>query len=364
MLKMDKMILKINRALDFYHKNGLAEFIRSKFIDRAFQKYHETKIYWSPRRLYVPLSRINIDRPVFLLGLQGGGGTLFSRMIKRNNNVVTITGNNDFWAGSDEMHNYHRFKALPDSWVLRGPGYNNMTGRETDHPIFGLGRGGVYGVDSLVSEYRKTEKDWSPALDSAIKDKIKQCIRANSHDIDKARFIDMSQTYALKIPLLKKCFPDAKFVLMLRNPYAICWRLATKNPERKYMLWNRVPDQYEAVKLAAEHYANNMSIALRDIKKHGGMIIRYEDVIEKPEATLKKVLYFIDLDFSFELLPQPGQKMPWGSKDKKKWYPIKKEINTKYLSEIPDWACVIIKDRCGGIIEEFDYDKELQQVKR
>ena len=45
----------------------------------------------------------SLNSPVFLLGTQGGGLTLVSRMLRRNREVVSVTGNNGYWSGADEM---------------------------------------------------------------------------------------------------------------------------------------------------------------------------------------------------------------------------------------------------------------------
>lgn len=44
------------------------------------------------------------SKPVFLLGNQGGGLTIISRILRRIPNVVSSTGNSNYWSGADEMN--------------------------------------------------------------------------------------------------------------------------------------------------------------------------------------------------------------------------------------------------------------------
>ena len=57
--------------------------------------------------LYFYFSRfedVSVDRPIFLLGVQGGGLTLVSRMLRRHPQVVSVSGNYRYWSGADEIH--------------------------------------------------------------------------------------------------------------------------------------------------------------------------------------------------------------------------------------------------------------------
>ena len=55
---------------------------------------------------------------------------------------------------------------------------------------------------------------------------MKESISAYAPDTGQARFLDMSQTFSLKVPLLRRIFPDARFIFQTRNPYSVCLRAA------------------------------------------------------------------------------------------------------------------------------------------
>ena len=156
-------------------------------------------------------------------------------------------------------------------------------------------------------------------------------IRGYAKNPQHARYCEKSQLFSLKIKLLKRIFPDAKFILVLRNPYAICFRIAKKNYEA--MSSGKIT-QYsyeEKLTLAAQHWKNSIQTALQDLKDiNEGYIIKIEDYLKKPEKYIEEIVTYCELPYEGDLLPAKHQKLPRGSLDTKKWYPLEKEINAKY----------------------------------
>ena len=50
---------------------------------------------------------VQIDRPVFLLGTQGGGLTLLSRMLRREGSLISGAGGPGYWTSADEIQNIY-----------------------------------------------------------------------------------------------------------------------------------------------------------------------------------------------------------------------------------------------------------------
>ncbi|ACV67680.1 sulfotransferase family protein [Desulfohalobium retbaense] len=346
---------RLHNLKSYIQNNGLKEVILRRVVDRLVHDYWKGKIYLHPRNFYHPLNSIQIERPIFLLGTQGGGGTIVSRLLRQHPDVVYITGNNMFWGGEDELHNIQRFKKLPDEWVLRSPGYNNLLGTEEYHPSFGYERSWLYATNALLPWYRLTESHWSEYVENSIVNVLKRCIRAYAKDPHLARFHDMSQSFALKVPLLKKIFPDAKFILLIRNPFAMCWREVTKK-NNKYRHFAKIPDQKQALQWAVEHWYNTYSIALNDLDDNtDNYILRYEDFVLEPEKYVYTLLDFCDLDKERYELPAYNMNIPLGTKSRNKWWPVSKHANFGYLQDIPKWAIDTIQYHCSDIVDDFDY---------
>ena len=326
---------------------------------RGVRAARNWKPVWTPRRSYISLNSVDIESPVFFLGTQGGGLTLVSRMLRRSAQFVTIGGGPSFWTGHDEMDKFHiGHELLPDELALRSPGYNNMTGTEEDHPVFGLERSWVYATDELLPRYRKTTDDYSQELEREFKNFIRRSIRAHSTDGTSARFLDMSQSYSLKVPLLRTFFPDARFVLVTRNPYVMCWREVTREPDRKYRLWNRRPSLEEGLRLAAEHWRNSYKVALQDLEsEEDGIVVRFEDAISDPKSTIRRVAEHAKVSYTEDMAPKKNHTLPVGSKAKTKWYPIRKDVNKKYKKSITKEAKNLIEKEIENLDKKTGYIK-------
>jgi hypothetical protein len=325
--------------------NNLLKRVKRK-SKKIVREYWHKKPIWTPRRLFISLENVEVKRPVFFLGTQGGGLTLLTRMLRRNGEFVTIGGGAAFWTGNDEMDKFHVAPyRLPEDFALRSPRYNNMTGAEKEHPKFGVERTWVYASDEMLPDYRKTEEDYSEDTARQLRNFMRRSIRAHSDDGRKARFLDMSQSYALKVPLLRKIFPDATFVVVARNPFVMCWREATRRPEidDKYKDWNTRPSLEEAIRIAAEHWANTYSIALADLEElGGGLTVHFEEALRQPEQTMRAITDHVGASYNDDMIPQSHHRLPLGSKERSKWYPIRTDVNSKYLDSVTDEAIEII----------------------
>lgn len=322
-----------------------------KTIERLITHYQEKKIYWHPRLLYRSMHNINIKKPIFMLGVQGGGLTVMSRVIRLLPHMVYISGNNQFWAGADELHNNPRFKHLPDQLMLRSPGYYNLLGHEKNHPDFGYERAFLYASSEFINEYRMTENDWTPELDHALKQAIRTCLCVYASDPAQAQFIDMSQSYSVKIPFLNRCFSDARYIIVTRNPYAVCWKQAQKSA-----VFNKDPQR--AVQLAAEHWNNSYSYALNDTKDADNTLtVRFEDFMQDPISVSEKIFSFLDQSHvDVKNLIAQHKAAPLGSSEPDKWFPINHSVNQNHFKTMPDWAREIIGKECGELVQRFGYE--------
>lgn len=327
-------------------------------LDVMANAYWEYKPLWTPRRLTTPLDDIPIDRPIFVLGVQGGGLTLLTRMIHRHRKVVTIGGGRKFWVGNNEMDKQY-IGGLPDVFTLRAPRFQSptfkthMQGDEYRHPIFGVNRCWVYACDDLLPKYRSTEADWTREREKRLRRAMKESIRAYASDMQRARFLDMSQTFTLKISLLQRIFSEARFIVQARNPYAVCLKEAI---DESYQ-WRRETSMTTKLRLFSEHWANTYRCALRDLDDvENTLFIRYEDLTRRPEATLRKVLAAAELDFHSDMLPQSHHSLPLGASEGHKWFPIRTDVNSKHLEKLTQEQAAIIEQNVRPVADQLGYE--------
>lgn len=328
-----------------------------RLLQVAVNAYWEYKPRWTPRRLTTSLDEIEIDRPIFVLGVQGGGLTLLTRMIHRNEDVVTIGGGRAYWVGNNEMDKQY-VGELPEDFTLRSPKFQSptfkthMKGDEYEHPVFGTERNWVYACNDLLERYRKSEDDWTPAKESQFRRAMKESIRAYTSDYANARFVDMSQTFSLKVPLLRKMFPEARFVIQMRNPYATC----IKEAQDTSYNWRQTVSMKRKLRIFSTHWQNTYAYALEDTKNYQHrIVVRYEDLVREPEAVLKKVLYTIDIAYDPDMIPRAHHSLPLGSSEHHKWYPVRSGANEKYLERLDPSTASIIQNTVDDIAQEYGY---------
>jgi len=307
-----------------------------------------------PRSFFFSFDDLNIDAPIFFIGNQGGGLTLVSRMIRRHADIVSITGNNDYWAGADEMQRV-MVARLPNELRLAG----RILGTDPSHPKFMPPRSWSYACDDLVDDYHLTECDYSDAAAEQFRFLIREALHRHGKGDQGSRFVDKGQVFTLKIRYIASLLEGVRprFVLITRNPYAACYRAAigkAGDMER----YAQFRDVEERVEVCSQHWANAMSYALRDGEQVEHFTwVRFEDILRRPEEKVRDLCGFLNLEFRDDLLPAPHHELPLGSKYRDRWYPLRPEVNKKYLENAPSKLLDVIEDRCKPIAQKFGYDR-------
>ncbi|MFQ6616372.1 MAG: sulfotransferase [Fidelibacterota bacterium] len=300
-------------------------------------------------RLFRSYEGVVIDRPIFLLGNQGGGLTLVSRMLRRNPRVVSVTGNHHYWAGADELQNV--------AGPILPPELTGIKYKAPSHPVLTPPRSWSYASDELISAYRKTEKDYTEELESTFKRTLRFFIGRHSSDRT-ARFVDKSQVYTVRLALIHRLLDDCdpRFVLITRNPYVACPRAAMGRAGdmkryRHHLSWK------ERLKLCSQHWSNGMEALFEDRERLGirVLVVRFEDVLEAPERTLKTICAFAEVEFDPEMLPQPHQRIPLGCLHRDRWYPLRREVNQSYDGALSTEDVEVIRERCGKRADNLGY---------
>lgn len=305
-----------------------------------------------PRLIFKSFKTYEIDKPIFLLGNQGGGLTLLSRMLRRHRDVINCTGNKSYWTGADELHAVYG-PILPFS--LTGLIY-----KMPQHHIFNKQRSWSYAIDDSIDTFRKTEKDFNEKEKNKLEHLIKYFMYRFGNKT--SRFIDKSQIYTVRMSYIHSLLKnhDPKFVLLTRNPYAEVYRSA-KGP----LPYEEISSRKEKLKYASQHWKNSINAVLEDKKKNPDidvLIVRFEDLLEKPEENLRKICKHVELEFNEDMLPKPEHKVSFGSRITGRWYPLKPNINQKYIGNISNEDIDIIYEICGDLAEQLGYiDSEMRE---
>lgn len=105
--------------------------------------------------------------------------------------------------------------------------------------------------------------------------------QAFSKDQNACVFIEKSPPFLLIVDQLINNFPNAKFLFMVRNPYAVVEGIRRKSPPQK---WGNVSLE-KKITVAADHVINCLKFQKQNLKKwgHHGVFFSYEQMCAEPE---------------------------------------------------------------------------------
>lgn len=308
--------------------------------------YHIKRFSWI---LFIPFAKPILPKKViFLIGNQGDGISFISRILRRNKDIVTITGNHKYWTGADEIASVMEIYLKNE---LKSPGYfskeiinKNLTGP----------RSWSYGSDALIGDYKRNEKDFSKKLKNNLLKSIDTSLIRFGRD---KFFLDKSQVFSLKMKLLDKIFSKRVFFIHItRNPYVSICRASLFKKAGDLKRYSKFMSDDELFNIAIEHFKNTTEIILNDSKKvKNYKRLKFEDFLEKPEKYTKQLCEYLNISYSKTMIPNINQKIPFFTKFNERWFPINNNVNNKYLKKIPKESIDIINKRVYKIIKKLNY---------
>jgi hypothetical protein len=110
----------------------------------------------------------------------------------------------------------------------------------------------------------------------------------------------------------------------------------------------------QELRLAAEHWRNSYSTALHDAQTIPNVaVVRFEDFVAEPEATIRRLCAFLDLELEPGMIPRAGDRLPFATlPDDRKWYPL---VSDRWLAQVSHWEAAIIASECEPLASELGY---------
>jgi sulfotransferase family protein len=303
----------------------------------------------SLRRHLSSVDQVPLDRPIFVLGMQGGGTTLVGRCLLRHPSVVSMSGTSDYWVATDELGFVrNRMRRLPSTL------WSSAHRDDLDHPLVGTEHASVYASNLLLPEYRNTADDATPADSERFKRILKEHVAVYAHDPQAARFLDKTHTYTIKIPYLDRLLEGHEpfFLLIVRNPYTMCFRAVRRKPPT----WRRDLPYEEQLRLVAQHWNNSTLLALEDGPPTGRFLaLRFEDFVQNPPGAIRAVCKAVGLSYDDDLVPRAGHRMPFATLPwDRKWFPLQGD---EWRDKVGDAEAQIVEEECGQLAEQLGYGR-------
>lgn len=158
----------------------------------------------------------------------------------------------------------------------------------------------------------------------------------------KRYFLDKTPRYYLIMPELYRTFPEAHFVILLRNPLAaLCSRLRTRIKENWFALYNGRPDLAWAPRLVIE-----------GIKVLGerGVLVHYEQLVSNPENEVKGICRRLGIEFVPDMVEYGRNALPhWRLGDQIGVYEHTRPISQK----VEKWIQALVDHQIWRLLNDY-----------
>lgn len=193
--------------------------------------------------------------PIFLLSLPRSGSTLLQRIIATHRDVATAS----------------------EPWVLLpllGVFDPTVSRSKYGHDLLATA------VQDFLQTLRNGADDYCAAVRAFADTLYVSAANGRSH------FLDKTPRYHLIARHLVRCFPEAKFVLMWRNPLSVAGSLIHSYGDvwRPHRIHVDLCDGLQELLAVAKDYPDSM------------MVLRYEDLVEDSESAVSKIFSYLELD--------------------------------------------------------------------
>ncbi len=226
-----------------------------------------------------------INKPIFVLGSPRSGTSILTWCLGQHPNIIPQEESN--WLGSFAIHaasGYQRGSARGAHGQLSAIG----VGREEFLALFGQT------INELILSHRKQFQIRRAQLGLDVP----PFTISRSPNEPKSRWVDGTPEYSFYICGLRKLFPQALFVHLVRDVTAVVRSLLNFFPNGR----NRLVANEQA---AYEYWLRRVTACVEAEQAYGPDVVyrmRYSDIVEQPESAVTSLLGFLGESYAPECL--------------------------------------------------------------
>ena len=226
-----------------------------------------------------------INKPIFVLGSPRSGTSILTWCLGQHPNIIPQEESN--WLGSFAIHaasGYQRGSARGAHGQLSAIG----VGREEFLALFGQT------INELILSHRKQFQMQRAQLGLDVP----PFTISRSPNEPKSRWVDGTPDYSFYICGLRKLFPEALFVHLVRDVTAVVRSLLNFFPNGR----NRLVANEQA---AYEYWLRRVTACVEAEQAYGPDVVyrmRYSDIVEQPESAVTSLLGFLGEPYAPECL--------------------------------------------------------------
>lgn len=303
-----------------------------------------------------------MDNPVFILGSHKSGTSLLRNLLDGSDSFFVIPLELHFFEYSGLWVNYKIRRSLPVELdfdqVLRRietviQKSNQKSSLDRNFGGDSLVEAGKWDIERLRSHLdqngRKAfeQRDFRLFFDAYV-----EAIYLALHrelPTGSTRFVEKSVENAEYASLLKKIYPDAKFIHIVRNPYAALVSIRKFKPYKGHYPF--LGTFLEAMENSYYYSFYNPMV----IENY--LVIRYEDLLIESEKTMRKIAGFLDTPFTSSMLNPSTLGVDWkgNSMSGKEFQGISNYPLNAWKSDINPLEIDLVNTLLPHVFSKFDY---------
>jgi hypothetical protein len=217
------------------------------------------------------------------------------------------------------------------------------------NPLYALRHHNGHQAEYNIDWARIALEDFLKRLPGGKQDYIQGVRRMYSYLYGRAQessgklyFLDKSPPYYLIIPVLYRTFPEAHFVILLRNPLAaLCSRLRTWIKENWFELFEARHDLVLAPRFLIEGI---------EALGERGVVVHYERLVSKPEKEVKGICSRVGVNFVPEMVEYGDHGLPhWLFGDQEGVYQHTRPIS----HSVDKWIKALVDPQIWRLLNDY-----------
>ena len=292
------------------------------------------------------------DRPVFILGAHKSGSSLLRNLLDGHPALFVVPYETHFFQMSHYWVDYRLRRARPprlsptqsiDEFIQLAERYNTITDSLSDSDLVGR-----FDMERMRSELANSQDQDGGALFLATMRAIHASLHGQALSPD-LRIVEKSVENAEFALDLKHMFPGAKFIHVLRNPYANLVSLRRHVGRKGYPF---LGPSLASLNNSYYHLYRNRRV-LEDY-----LVISYEETLTQPEGTMRRVAAYLEIDYSEILLEPTSMGRAWKGNSSRgiHFSGISAENIDLWRKEINDLEINYITRTFRFLLDEYGYE--------
>ena len=279
-----------------------------------------------------------VNDPIFIVGAPRSGTTLLQYMLRSHPNIGIPTGESHFFIpllkNEDKYGDLSRLDNVKK--VLQVMYKQSQDFLDTD----------LHGIKFEIGSI--AEKIVDSGINS-MEGIIASIFTYNAEGEGKKRWGDKTPYYVLHMPFIKSFFPDAQFIHIIRDGRDCALSMIER--QKDFGIIN----MYHAAKYW-QQYVETGKMDGENLGKDHYLEIRYEELLDCPEKSLRTICDFLGEPYSETLIN--FKKSSERGKTPLLQSPIQKKNKNKWKTKMSNQEIKIFEGAAGNTLKKYGYDLE------